>query len=521
MDTPERPADLPEPSVPPVADAAVDQSPELTFDQPVAIVPVVAYEPATPSAFSYAPPPPPKPAGPPKSVVGAGLLNLTGLGLGYAYLRNRVLFAVTLVLTGGLVTVAFLTGAAAQPWLWRGVFLCWLAGFGLHAAFLASLRAPGAAQRKPVLAGVVAVALLVAGYGGYSIAGAAVYDSGVAAQENGDCATAISDFDTVSGPFELTLRQDVLDAQDRATECAAYQRAVAAQKREDYESAIALYNDFSKIYPGSALARYVHVNLADSHFGKATSWQPPVTPVDARISVDRLLMLRREFADTEAAKKAPQAITDMFVEATKPYGEGKFCDSLIVLEYFAGLDPSSAGEKVVGDANVYRARSLYECGLSQLRDNLAHRAVDTLGTFLAAYPNDAGVPQAKSALIAAKVATAAKVQLPVPPPIGGNEPGSIRVTFYNDSRKPVTVSVAGPTAHEFTIPACESCPESYPKDDPAACKDLNGRPSVTLRLTPNTYYFTTDDPSLYNETTSSVTPMVGYTHWQCVYTVRY
>jgi hypothetical protein len=164
------------------------------------------------------------------------------------------------------------------------------------------------------------------------------------------------------------------------------------------------------------LARYVHVNLADSHFAQATSWQAPVTPVDARISVDTLLMLRREFEDTEAAKKAPQAIADMFVAATKPYGEGKFCDSLTVLDYFAGLDPPSAGEKAVADANVFRARSLYE--------------------------------------------------LPVPPPIGGNEPGSIRVTFYNDSKNPVTVLVAGPTAHEFTIPACDNCPESYPKDDP-------------------------------------------------------
>jgi hypothetical protein len=77
MDTPERPADLPETTVPPV-----DESAELTFDEPVAVVPVVAYEPATGAAFSYAPPPPPKPLGPPKSVLGAALLNLTGLGLG-------------------------------------------------------------------------------------------------------------------------------------------------------------------------------------------------------------------------------------------------------------------------------------------------------------------------------------------------------------------------------------------------------------------------------------------------------
>jgi outer membrane protein assembly factor BamD (BamD/ComL family) len=520
MDTPERPiepADVP-PLVPPDTEVFVDEPLELTPDPPVAVIPVVPYDPATP-VFSYAPTPPPMPTGPPKSVAGALLLNLTGLGLGYAYLRHRVSFVVTLVLTAGLVTVAFLSGAAAQPWLWRGVVVCWLAGLGLHAAFLASRRAPGAAHRKPILAGVAAIAVLAAGYVGYGFAGAAVYDDGIAAQEDGDCATATSKFDTVTGPFELTLSRDVLDAQARLTECAAYTEARSAQKRGDYESAITQYNDFGKIYPDSVLTKHVHTNLADTHFANATNWQPPVTSTDAQVSVDTLLMLRKEFGDTEAAKKTPKAIADVFAEATKPYAEGKFCESLTVLDYFVGLEPASAGEQVVAEAHTYRARSLYECGLAQAREHQAVEATTTLGTFLEAYPNDPGVPQAKSALIAAKVAVQTGVPLPVPPPLGGNDPGSIEVTFYNDSNSPVTIFVAGPTAHEVALPACGVCPESYPQqDDPAACKDRNGRPSVTMHLTPNAYYYTTDDPS--PGATGSVTPMVGYQHWQCLYRWR-
>jgi len=42
-----------------------------------------------------------------------------------------------------------------------------------------------------------------------------------------------------------------------------------------------------------------------------------------------------------------------------------------------------------------------------------------LGIFLTTYPNDGGVPQAKSAVITAKVAIAANVQLPLPSPLGG------------------------------------------------------------------------------------------------------
>ncbi|HEX6352798.1 outer membrane protein assembly factor BamD [Actinophytocola sp.] len=512
MDTPERPD---------IQQGFGDDPLEPTPEPPVAIIPVVAYEPTVQPAISYAPTPPPTPPGPPKSVAGALLLNLTGLGLGYAYLRNRGLLVATPVFTAALVTFAFLSPAAAQPWLWRGVIVGWLVVLGLHAAFLASRRAPGASQRTPVLAGAAAVAVMVAGYVGYGIAGGAVYDDGVAAQEDGDCATATSAFEKVTGPFELTLSPEVLHAQTRLTECAAYEQAVAAQKRDDHESAITLYNDFGKIHPDSVLTKYVHTNLADTHFAKATNWQPPVTSNDAQVSVDTLLMLRKDFGDTEAAKKAPRAITDVFAAATTPYAEGKFCDSLEVLTYFAGLEPAGAGEQVVAEANAYRARSLYECGLSQARENLAPQAIETIETFLTAYPNDPGVPQASSAVIAAKVSMASGVPLPVPPPLGGNDPGSIPVTFYNDSSRPVTILVAGPTAHEITLPPCGVCPESYPqKDDPAACKDKNGRPSVTTHLTPNTYYYMTVDDSAGPGSTDSVTPMVGYQHWQCSYRWR-
>lgn len=487
-------------------------------DEPVAIVPVVAFEPAFEPFAHGEPAPPPAPAGPPKSVVGAALLNLTGLGLGYAYLRNRVLLVVALLVTAGIVTLAFVTDAAARPWVWRGAVLGWVVLLAAHAAFLASRRAPGARQRTPVIAGLVAVAVVAAGYAGYGVAGAAAYDRGVAAQEAGDCGTAASAFSSVTGPFELTLSANVLDAQARAAECAAYEKARAAQNRDDYESAIVLYGDFGKIHPDSVLAPYVHKNLADTHFAKATSWQEPMTAVDARLSVDTLLMLRREFDDTEAAKQAPAAIAEMFAAATKPYGAGKFCDSLTVLAYFADLDPSSVGEKVAADANTFRARALFECGMGQYRAQSLVDATTTLGDFLARYPDDGRAPQARAARIAAEVALANKVTLPMPPPLGGNDPGSIPVTFYNDSQEALTIFLAGPTAHEFTVPACPACPASYVKDDPAACGDLTGRPSVTLHLTPTAYYYVTDSRDWVDEEAGSVTPQSGYTHWQCIYT---
>ena len=59
---------------------------------------------------------------PPRSAWAAALLNLTGLGLGYAYVRRgwRVLAAV--LGSAALVVVAFAADAADLPWLWRAVY---------------------------------------------------------------------------------------------------------------------------------------------------------------------------------------------------------------------------------------------------------------------------------------------------------------------------------------------------------------------------------------------------------------
>lgn len=56
----------------------------------------------------------------------SALLNLTGLGLGYVYLGRRRRQVLHLLITVALVVIAFVTGAAALPWLWVVVAVCWL-----------------------------------------------------------------------------------------------------------------------------------------------------------------------------------------------------------------------------------------------------------------------------------------------------------------------------------------------------------------------------------------------------------
>jgi hypothetical protein len=480
-------------------------------DPSVAVLPGSDWAPP-PQAFPQ-PPIAPQPPRPPKSTAAALLLNLTGLGLGYAYLRRRLLLAITLAVTAGLLTTAFLTNAATYPWSWRGLFLGWLAIIAIHTALVAR-RHPPATSRTGVIGGVAAVALLAAGYVGYGIAGDTIHTAGVDAQKAGNCATALDQFDTVTGPFELTLSENVTDAEARTVECGDYASALSAQKNGKYDNAVNQYLDFERNYPHSVLRTFVHDNLADSYVNRAAHWQLPLTTGSATHSGDTLMMVVREFGDTPAAKRVPKTMTDLYAAATAVLRPGAFCDWLPTLTYFAGLDPKVVKD-VVAAANTQRADALYQCGINLTSAN-AEDAATTLDTFLKAYPQDPRVPQARSAMISAQVAAANNVLLPVPPPLGDNSPGNIPVTFYNDSNTVMTILVAGPTAHEIILPPCAVCPASYP---PGAdvCPTFDGRPSLKLELPPATYYFLIVGDQTLASNIGSVTPLVDYEHTECMY----
>jgi hypothetical protein len=83
--------------------------------------------------------------------------------------------------------------------------------------------------------------------------------------------------------------------------------------------------------------------------------------------------------------------------------------------------------------------------------------------------------------------------LPLPAPIDvqGSEP----VLVYNAAATEVRVLVAGPTAHELTLPPCPGCPASYPLGV-QSCPGAAGKPSIPLRLRPGTYYVMQDRAEL-------------------------
>jgi tetratricopeptide (TPR) repeat protein len=480
----------------------------------------------------------PAPEEPGRSAAAAVLLNLTGLGLGYVYLRRWLRATASGVLVAMMVVVAFANDASNTPWLWRILAAAWAVATAFDAWLVArSLSRPGRRVQwiRPVAVGFVAVLAVVAGHIGYAEAGRATYAAGVEAQGRADCTEANRAFDALTGPYELTLSRDVPAAALRGAECTEFLGAEGAERSGAHAEAVDAYRTFRRDHAASvlepfaqegtrrvlltwadalrsagdldgAIARYhelleelgvdpdpripqVRENLAASLVERASAMRPRMAAatgqdrVDAmRYAMDDLLYVGQHLAETPTAASVPQAVLDTYNEANSAVAQGRFCDALPVLDYAVTL-PADAGLAQV--ANGDRARSLSECGLANFNAGDYTGATDRFQRLVADYPNDPGVPQARSAIIAAEVGRAAGLPLPLPAPL--DAPAAQSVTLYNAAASEVRVLVAGPTAHEVTLPPCAGCPEVY-ETRTGSCPGSAGKPSVTLRMQPGTYY---------------------------------
>jgi tetratricopeptide (TPR) repeat protein len=503
----------------------------------------------------------PRPA---RSPAAAALLNLTGLVLGYAYLRAWWRFGPYLAGAVALVVVALLTQAAETPWAWQALAGIWLGWTALDAWLLARRgpRLRGPRQLVPVGIAVVLVAAVVAGYMTYTWAGGRAYDAGVAAQSRGDCDQASAEFALVTGVYELTFSPDIRAADVRLEQCDEFTTAAEERRTGAFDDAVARYRAFRQQYPRTELVPFVTRELLAT-FGQWADarraagdlsaaievYRDALTEPDApaafreklaATSLDRavaartgmpavgavqaasqdLLTIAREFGDAPAAAQVHQAFADTYVAATPAVAEQRWCDALPVLDYLVTLpDPETGG--IPGRAGVDRARSLFECGLANYRSGDTDGSLARLDQFLRDYPNDPGQAQARSAVVAATIAQAKGVPPPpLPGPLAGDSPGSIPYQFFNLSPYEVRLLVNGPTTHEVVIPPCPQCPASYPIDLDQSCPERFGKPSVTLRLRPGVYddlAFAPSEPDIDESEVETTTLQPGYEYWGCYY----
>ncbi len=506
------------------------------------------------------------------------MLNLSGLGAGYAYLGRWGRLVTHLLVTFGLVAAAFVSDGARRPWIWRVIAAAWIAWMVCD-GFRQGSRLTPAPDRLPMLrrvapaavAGLLAVTV-AGGYSGYVVAGRRAFAAALTAHEAGNCQAALTGYGKITGFYELTLSPNVGTAQVNTQQCEAFLLARQSQDRGFFADAVAQYHDFRRMHPNAILIPLVEEKLTATYFSWAMSLQDiggyadaidvyeglleedsspevedqardglaqtyfeqadllrsqvPVSTGDQLLGstsdvIDNYLFILRNLSDTAVAEDVPAAIVDTYNQALAPFHERRYCEAAPILDYFASLtDPETAG--VAAMAHGPRAQAMFECGVEKYRSSDFNGAIGDLEKLVAAYPDNALVPQAKSALIVARIAKVkGQGTGQLPPPLAGDSPGSIAVTIYNDSPLPMTVLVGGPTAHEIFLEACPSCPR-FSASGAGACLDSPDKPAATLLLTPGQYDIVAqypDDPTI-EPLLASRSIESDFTYSECFYIGR-
>jgi hypothetical protein len=499
-----------------------------------------------------APPAPREPADPLRALA-VGLLNLSGLGLGYLATRRWLALAVALIGTG----VFLFTALPADPdGVSGGALVAYLVFLGLTALHGAArgLRTRLAFPPQAPLALLLGVVLLAVP------AGSVVYYKGAK-----DDATE-------------KMLLDRLDKADKLVQTAKGKPFATARK--DYDRALGSYRDLDAHHGGSKAAgkvpdrmrafytavaapydkkqfcdaidpltylRTVPDHIDGKAVAKLTGWPDDrlatslyecgitqVTDPAADMPTDggELGVLLTTFPKSPQAAKVEPALKAQIDAAGKQVSGKDPCTANVRLRTLsdeasnlpgdkAGITPALDADRDRVDG--YLHTGVYNCGVSQYKDGSFDDALDTMNGFLDKYPHDKKKATAKKIAIAAEIATkipAAGKKMPT-----NASGGSISVTFSNDSPDPVQILYTGKTTGSFTLKGCSGC-TTYTSDSLAqslACKDSSRHyDKHTLHVPPGTTYIM--QKPLNDD---SATPIAnddkfrsGYVYTDCAYVVE-
>lgn len=469
--------------------------------------------PPPPSAPPTYGPPPAPPAPDALRALSAGLLNLTGLGLGYVLLKRWLLAALCWAATAALLFVAFPAEVDGVP---GGVLIGFIA-FLVLAAADGARRALRTHQRWPLrtpLAVGLGLVLLAVPAGGVI-----AYD--VARDE------AVE---------EMLLAR--LDKADKIVTAADGRTFDAAE--DDYRSALAIYRDLGDDHPGSKAAKRVPDSLTAYYKSVAAPYDErkycdaleplkylrtlPDSLGKDRVGTlatwpdDRLATslyecgsqglgssgtgggtggefgeLLRTFPDSDQAGKVEPAISDAIdARSTDLKGSDpcKATDELRSIGSTAKALPDDAGGGLSGDAASAVESGVYACGVDEFKDGRFGDAAKTLNDFTGTYKSNGKRDRAKDIAIAAEIAAARPSAGSSLPPT--KSPGGARLTYVVENGGPGTLEVlyTGPTTGSLKLASCGGCKTYTSKaQGKKACLAGKGHPQKTLRLPPGDYHF--------------------------------
>jgi hypothetical protein len=447
-----------------------------------------------------------------------GVLNLSGLGLGYALMRRWVPAAVCWVATGILLLVALPAEAGGVSGALLIIYLLFLVLAAVHGAFRA-LRTPLTWPRTSRVAAVLAVVMLVVPVGAVALYGQAhanavqqmllgrlsQADQLVAATEGESFTSAQPQYDTA-----LATYRDLLDnnRSSRAGQMVPdhlavfYQTVAGAYTRHDYCGAIAPLTYLRSLTGtvGAAdlgsLASWPNDRLATSLYQCGVGSLG--TSGNSTATTDFNELLSTFPASAQAAKVEP-AVVGAINKAAAGIGGSNPCSVVTTLHTLdtqaSGLTEGTASEsaslhKDGATAAADVESGTFACGESQYKTGDFTDAQTTMDNFASTYPQDPNKGLAQNFSIAAQIAQQESAAGKVVPTVATG--GDIPVTILNDSPDPIQILYTGPVTGTVNIGACSSC-STYPSDAAGqanACTNGNiNYPQATINLQSGTTYF--------------------------------
>ncbi|MEV6115310.1 hypothetical protein AB0L59_23065 [Streptomyces sp. NPDC052109] len=504
------------------------------------------------------PPVPPMPTSPPPAppdawrAAAVALLNLSGLGLGYALLRRWVLMAACWVATAVLLLVALPADAAGVPGAALVGYAALLLAAALHGGVVGLRTRLSWPARAPLalLLGVLLLAVPTGGALWYQDAHDEAVEQAlldrldkadhlVAASGSRSFTAAESDYRAALEVYrDLARHHSASRAARRVPDSLRtyYTTVGAAYGHQDYCGAVEPLK-YLRTVPDTmpkgqlgALARWPDDRLATSLYecgaqhltGGGTDW-------DARFGD-----LLNTFPRSAAATKVSPAVDAAVQRAENAVGGHDPCTAV---ERLRDLDTRIGGlSKSTGDADGTLAKAAaragrsgdageYACGVDEYKKGDFDAAQKTMEQFVSDGRNDRNRARAQKIAIAAEVAqTLPKAGKQLPTTASG---GSISVTVKNDSPHDITVLYTGPVTGSFTLKGCGDC-KAYTLADTLMvgfkpCTD-SGRhyPQRTISLPVGTTYFVHKPNGGSTATPASDTAKLrpGYIYTECAYTTQ-
>ncbi len=310
------------------------------------------------------------------------LLNLTGLGIGYLFLKRPLRWLFHAAVTAGMLAAAWYTNAARYPLPWLiglGAWLAWMAVDG----WLAARRQEWAA-RRPWLPAALAVALI-----GLEVAGLWLYQDlctrefllGMIDYQQGSCGAATDRLGMVGSACELTFSANVPVAEDKCAECSPLLDAAGARQAGRFEEAIAGYQAYQVAYPSGSLTVHVRDNAAAAYGEWAGALR---ANADFQAAIDTYEAGRSAYPAAPASQQAPALAAETYAEwAARLYQEGQFDQAVAKYEaILAGYPDTPAGAQA-----AEQAAGAYADWAARLRDEGDYEAaIAKYEAILTGYP---------------------------------------------------------------------------------------------------------------------------------------